>query len=174
MKHLFLILCALTLFALPACEEQSADTQDATTSAQETGTTEATAPATPEIELRGIYSYATTPSQKNGAIFLDIVNTSDIDDKLIGVEISHAAQKVELHETNMEDGNVMKMRQVDAIEIPAQSTVSLEPSGKHIMLMGLQNDLESGKSFFVTLTFEKAGRVASVSKIIAAGSTPEE
>lgn len=54
------------------------------------------------------------------------------------------------------DMGMMSMRPVSSIELPAGKTVKLEPGGYHIMLIGLVNPLEEGKSIEVTLTFENA------------------
>ena len=51
----------------------------------------------------------------------------------------------------------MKMRQVDAVPLPAGQAVTLSPGGYHIMLVDLKAPLVAGQSFPLTLTFEKAG-----------------
>ena len=53
----------------------------------------------------------------------------------------------------------MRMRQVDAIDIPAGGEAKLEPGGFHLMCIGLNAELVEGESVDVTLTFEKAGAV---------------
>jgi len=58
------------------------------------------------------------------------------------------------------EGDVMKMREVEAIELPAGKTVELKPGGLHIMLMGLKAPLKAGSSVPLTLKFEKAGEVS--------------
>ncbi len=65
---------------------------------------------------------------------------------------SPASGKVELH-THVKEGDVMKMRQVDQISIPASGTVELKPGGLHIMLFDLQQDFIEGKSIEVTINF---------------------
>jgi periplasmic copper chaperone A len=54
-------------------------------------------------------------------------------------------------------GGQMAMRQVDGIEVPAGSTVTLGPGGLHIMLLDLAQPLPTGSTFDLTLDFEKAG-----------------
>jgi copper(I)-binding protein len=94
----------------------------------------------------------------NGAAFLTIVNRTAAPDRLLSAA-SDVAQMVELHETLDEDG-VMKMRpRPEGFEIPAGERVALAPGGKHIMLMGLVAPLEAGKTFDLTLNFERAGAV---------------
>jgi hypothetical protein len=75
------------------------------------------------------------------------------------------------------DNDVMKMRMVGAIDLPAGRSVALEPGGFHIMLMGIKKPLEESRSFPVTLTFEKAGNVtvtAVVEAVDATGSSHDE
>ncbi len=58
------------------------------------------------------------------------------------------------------DGNVMKMREVDGIEIKPATRVAMQPGeGYHIMLIGLKKPLKAGDKFPLTLTFEKSGKV---------------
>ena len=57
------------------------------------------------------------------------------------------------------EGDVMRMRQVDAIELPPGATVELKPGGMHLMLMGLKQPLKADDKVPLTLRFEKAGEV---------------
>jgi copper(I)-binding protein len=57
------------------------------------------------------------------------------------------------------EGDVMRMRQVDAIDVPAGQAVELKPGSFHLMLMGLKAPLKAGDRFPLTLKFEKAGEV---------------
>ena len=70
---------------------------------------------------------------------------------LIGAA-SPVAKTVQIHEMKME-GDMMKMRPVAAIEIPANSTVELKPGGYHVMLMGLNKPLAKGDKVPLKLTF---------------------
>jgi copper(I)-binding protein len=65
---------------------------------------------------------------------------------------------VELHSMSM-DGNVMKMRHIDAIDLPAGQTIELKSGGLHLMLMGLKAPLKDGDRLPMTLKFEKAGSI---------------
>jgi copper(I)-binding protein len=78
-------------------------------------------------------------------------------DKLLGAS-SEVAGRVELHTMEME-GDVMRMREVGTIEVPAGKTVELKPGGLHIMFMDLKKPLANGSSFPLTLRFEKAGEM---------------
>jgi copper(I)-binding protein len=63
-----------------------------------------------------------------------------------------AAGMVEIHETSM-NGEMMKMRQVSQIDIPANGSVELKPGSYHVMLMGLKKGLTAGATEILTLTF---------------------
>jgi copper(I)-binding protein len=76
---------------------------------------------------------------------------------------------VELHEMKME-GNVMRKREVSAVELPAGKAVELKPGGLHIMLMGLKAPLKEGDKFPLRLKFEKAGEVTVTVNVEAAGA----
>jgi copper(I)-binding protein len=93
----------------------------------------------------------------NGAIYLEIDNKGTAADRLVAASTT-AAAKAELH-THVMDGNIARMRPVDAIEVTPGSATVLKPGGLHIMLLGLKAPLKEGDTVAVTLTFEKAGKV---------------
>ena len=98
------------------------------------------------------------PSAVNtGAAYFRLTNKGASDDALIGVA-SDVAAKVELHSMTMDD-NIMRMRKEDSLALPAGKSVSVEPGGLHIMLIGLKKPLVEGETFPMHLTFEKAGGV---------------
>ncbi|HYC41355.1 MAG TPA: copper chaperone PCu(A)C [Noviherbaspirillum sp.] len=103
------------------------------------------------------YARATVTNQRSGGAYVTIENKGKNADKLVGAS-SPVAKSVEIHTMTM-DGNVMKMREVGQIEIPASGRVEMKPGdGYHLMLMGLQQPLKAGDSFPMTLVFEKAGK----------------
>ncbi|MNE84880.1 hypothetical protein D3C76_781550 [compost metagenome] len=54
------------------------------------------------------------------------------------------------------NGDVMGMKEVAAVELPAGKPVSLDPSGYHVMLMGLHDQVKEGEQVPLTLTIEDA------------------
>jgi copper(I)-binding protein len=52
------------------------------------------------------------------------------------------------------EGDVMKMRAVTALELPAGKTVALKPGSFHVMLMDLKKPLNAGDMVPLTLTVE--------------------
>jgi copper(I)-binding protein len=67
-------------------------------------------------------------------------------------------------ETTM-GGGMMSMQPVEAIEVPANGSVALEPGGFHIMLLDVKKVLAVGDTIEVTLTFEKAGEVQTTAEV---------
>ena len=93
----------------------------------------------------------------SGAAYVTLSNTGTEADRLIGYT-GEAARMLELHTVIMTDG-VMKMRPVEAIELPVGESVMLKPGGFHMMLMGLNQPLREGETVRFTLQFEQAGEV---------------
>jgi periplasmic copper chaperone A len=108
------------------------------------------------IDIGHPWARPTAAGQVAGGGYLKLTNAGAAD-RLVSVS-SEVATSVELHTMRM-DGNVMRMRQVDGIDLPASQTVELKPGGFHIMFMGLKAPLKEGSSFPAKLTFEKAGEV---------------
>ncbi|OVZ60729.1 hypothetical protein CDO44_08375 [Pigmentiphaga sp. NML080357] len=119
------------------------------------------------IQIGHPWARATVAGQPSGGGFLKLTNTG-ADDKLVAVRADISAT-AELHTMQM-DGDVMRMRQVDGIALPAGRTVELKPGGYHIMFMRLKAPLKEGSSFPATLIFEKAGEVKVDFKVQAAGA----
>lgn len=114
--------------------------------------------STGPVQIRHAYARATVPNQPTGAAYVTFENTGKSADRLVSLS-SPVARQVEMHTMTM-DGNMMKMRQVEAIELKPAGSVTMKPGdGYHLMLTGLKKPLKTGESFPMTLRFEKAGRV---------------
>ena len=105
----------------------------------------------------------TAPGQPSGGAFVKLSNTGTAADRLVGGS-TPVADHVELHSMSM-DGNVMKMREVSAIDVPPGQTVELKPGAWHMMLIGLKVPLKAGDKVPMTLKFAKAGEVKVELKI---------
>ena len=115
-----------------------------------------------EIDIGHPCARPTREGQLVAAGYLKLTNKGAAD-RLLSAR-SPAADAAEIHSMTM-DGNVMKMRQVDAIELPTGQTVELKPGGYHLMLMGLKVPLKAGDQIPLTLKFEKAGEVVVTVKV---------
>jgi copper(I)-binding protein len=100
---------------------------------------------------------ATTPLARATGGFLTITNMGNTPDRLIGVASDFAARS-EVHLTANDNG-VMRMREVDGIEIAPGATVELKPGSYHVMFMGIDGPLSAGETRDATLVFERAGEI---------------
>jgi periplasmic copper chaperone A len=126
---------------------------------------------TGQLEVDKAWARATPGKSAIGVAYVTI--QSPTADKLVAVS-SPVAKKAELHTMSM-SGMVMKMRPIASIDIPAGQAVTLQPGGLHIMLVGLAKPLQTGQSFPLILTFDKAGSRTvnvTVQKIGATEPTP--
>jgi copper(I)-binding protein len=113
------------------------------------------------------WSRAANPGGQ-GAGYLVIANRGTAADRLVSAS-SPASGRMELH-THVRDGDVMRMREVPAIDIPPGQTVTLQPGGLHLMFIGLTQALRQGEAVPVTLRFERAGEVRIDFAVQAAGA----
>lgn len=108
-----------------------------------------------KVRIENPQAAETPPGVKTGVVYLDIVNGGDAD-RLLGAKAEDVADHVELHATLME-GDMMRMRKVETIDLAGGATTSLKTGGLHIMLIDLKQPLRADQSFPLTLRFEKAG-----------------
>ena len=113
--------------------------------------------STSAIKIENAYTRATMPGQQVAGGFMKIENKGNSVDQLLSAS-SPASDEVQLHEMAME-GNVMKMRQVKDISVPAGGSVELKPGGLHLMFMSIKAPFSAGDTVPVKLKFAKAGDV---------------
>ncbi len=114
----------------------------------------------------------TVAQQKATGLFVQL--TSAQGGKLVAGS-SAVAERVEIHEMTMV-GDVMKMRQIDALPLPAGKAVALKPGGYHVMLMDLKQPLTAGTVVPVSLVIEgadgKRGTLSLQAPVRALGAAP--
>jgi copper(I)-binding protein len=124
------------------------------------------------ITVANAWVRGTVAAQTATAAFMEI--TSKDAAVLTGVS-SPAAASAEVHEMHM-DGNVMKMRALDKLELPAGKTVKLGPGGYHLMLLGLKRPLQPGTTIPLSLDIEtkdgKRSTLAIKAEVRAPGAAP--
>jgi periplasmic copper chaperone A len=110
------------------------------------------------LKISSPWARATPKGASVGGGYMTITNTGTTADHLVGGS-TDIARGFEVHEMKME-GGVMKMRPVaGGIEIKPEQTITLDPSGYHVMFVGLKDQLKQGDHFKATLQFDKAGKV---------------
>jgi copper(I)-binding protein len=91
------------------------------------------------------------PGSKTTGAFMTIKNAGDKDTQVVSAA-STVAKVTELH-NHINDGGVMRMRQVKEIALPAKGEAQLKPGGYHVMLIDLQQALKEGDHVVITLGF---------------------
>ncbi len=104
------------------------------------------------VNVEGAYVRHMPPTQSVTGAFMTFRNTTDADREIVSAE-SDVAERVELH-THLHDNGVMKMRQVEKIEVPARGETVLAPGGFHVMLIGLKQPLELGQMVDIKFNFD--------------------
>lgn len=100
---------------------------------------------------------ATVPNQKASGAFMQVRASQAA--RLVGIS-TPVAGRAELHEMAMEN-NTMRMRQVDAIDLPAGKAVNLASGGYHVMLFDLKRQLKEGERVPLTLVVQDATKKSS-------------
>lgn len=109
-----------------------------------------------QLKIENPYARATAPGQKVAGGFMKI-ESKGAADQLIAAS-SPVAGVMQLHTMAM-DGNVMIMREVKGIDVPANGSVELKPGGLHLMFMDIKTPLKAGETVPVKLKFQKSGEV---------------
>lgn len=122
----------------------------------------------PMVEVTDAWARATPDGATTAVLYMTLVNKGVADDRLVSVS-TPVAGMAQLHMTTSENG-VMGMRSVAALDVKPGTPTVLKPGGYHVMLMDLKGPLVAGKSFAVSLTFEKAGRIEATAVVEKAGA----
>lgn len=103
-----------------------------------------------QVNVSGAWARATVQGQTGTGAFMTLVSKEG--GRLIGAA-SPVAGVVELHEMAMES-NVMRMRAINALDLPAGREVQLKPGGYHVMLLDLKRPLKAGERVQIELQLE--------------------
>jgi copper(I)-binding protein len=132
-------------------------------------------PVMAQVTVKDPWVRATVSAQKATGAFMQITSAQDA--RLVEAS-SPVAGVVEVHEMVMEK-DVMKMRAVKGLDLPAGKTVELKPGGYHVMLMDLKQQMKEGDTVPVTLVVEGKDKKRSTIEVkapvkpLTAASKPE-
>jgi copper(I)-binding protein len=120
-------------------------------------------PVMAQVTVKDPWVRATVSAQKATGAFMQITSAQDA--RLVEAR-SPVAGVVEVHEMVMEK-DVMKMRAVKGLDLPAGKTVELKPGGYHVMLMDLKEQMKEGATVPVTLVIEGKDKKRSTIEVKA-------
>lgn len=121
------------------------------------------------VSINNAWVRPTVPGQSVAGAYLDI--TARQPARLVAAR-SPISPDVQIHWMQM-DGDVMRMREVSAIDLPKDKTVNLKPGGYHLMLMQLKKPILAGDTVPLTLVIEVQRKRHTV-KVNAMAQTPAE
>ncbi len=110
-----------------------------------------------DVAVKDAWVRTTVPGQKGTGAFMSLTAKSDL--RLVGAS-SAVAGIAEVHEMKM-NGDVMQMRAVAGVDLPAGKTVALRAGGFHVMLLDLKTALPKNATVPLTLLFKDAKGVES-------------
>jgi hypothetical protein len=110
----------------------------------------AAAPAWAQVTVSQPWVRGTVQGQKASGAFMQLKSAEGA--TLVGAQ-SPVAGVVEIHEMRMES-NVMRMRAIPKLDLPAGQAVELKPGGYHVMLMDLKQPLKKGDTVPITLRIQ--------------------
>ena len=112
------------------------------------------------LTIEGPWSMELPPNAPTVAVYFVVHNTGKTADKLVSVD-SPVAGLAQLHE-HVHANGLMKMQQVQSVEIAAGSDAVFAPMGYHVMLLDLKDKsrLVDGQAFTLNLHFEHAGDIS--------------
>ena len=111
-----------------------------------------------QVQVDRAWARATAPGAPVAGGYMTIRNKGSAPDRLVGAS-SSAAAKVELH-VHLKEGEIVRMRQVPAYDVPANGSFELKPGGAHLMFIQIARPFKEGEKIPVRLKFEKAGEVS--------------
>jgi copper(I)-binding protein len=111
------------------------------------------------IQIDHPYALPTPDAARTAALYFRALrNLGEQPDRLVAAS-TPLAQSVEFHSSRLDTHNVMRMRQIEAIELAPRGELHVRHGGTlHLMLIGLKAPLKDGERFPLRLRFEKAGQ----------------
>lgn len=124
-----------------------------------------------ELQVRAVWARPTLGNQTVGAAYMTITNESNISRTLVAAS-APVAGRIELHTHEHGEDGMMRMRQLEQLEIPAGKRVRFAPGGHHLMLFDLTAPLKTGEHFSVTLTWGDGSNSEHQAQVRSIDGTP--
>lgn len=120
--------------------------------------------AADHVSVQDPYVRLAPPNAPATGAFMVIKNNGDKDVKVLKAD-NPLSKVTELH-THLNEGGVMKMRPVPAIDIKAKGEVALKPGGLHVMMIDLKAPMKEGDVVPITLTFDDGSSKQVDAKVV--------
>ncbi len=104
------------------------------------------------VAAKNAWARPTPPNATSAAVYVELQNTSGVDDRLIALS-SPVAEAAEVHQSR-EAAGVASMAQLPFLLLPAKAVTKLTSGATHIMLVGLKRRLAASETFQIDLAFD--------------------
>lgn len=128
------------------------------------------AAAADNVTVQDPYVRLAPPNAPATGAFMVIKNNGDKDVKVTKAD-NPVSRVTELH-NHINEGGVMKMRPVQAIDIKSKGEAVLQPGGLHVMLIDLKAPMKEGDVVPITLNFDDGSSKKVDAKVIKPTATP--
>jgi copper(I)-binding protein len=119
--------------------------------------------ASDRLQVSDAWIPPTVAGQTVGGAYMRLRSAQDA--TLVGID-TDAAATVEIHQMSTEN-DIMRMRRIDRLELPAGQTVELAPGARHLMLVDLRRPLKAGEQVTLTLTLRLASGQSVQERVVA-------
>jgi periplasmic copper chaperone A len=126
--------------------------------------------AADQVTVQDPYVRLAPPNAPATAAFMVIRNAGDKDVKVVKAD-NPVSKVTELH-THLNEGGVMKMRPVPAIDVKAKGEAVLKPGGLHVMMIDLKAPMKEGDTVPLTLTFDDGSTKKVDAKVVKPTAAP--
>lgn len=107
------------------------------------------------ITIQDAWTRATPGNARTAAVYFTAINRGSESDHITSAS-SPASDRAEMH-TTIHDGDIMRMRRVISVDVPAGGRAEFKPNSFHVMLTGLKEPLKAGDKVPLTLHFDRIG-----------------
>lgn len=126
--------------------------------------------AADNVSVQDPYVRLAPPNAPATGAFMVIKNNGDKDVKILKAD-NPVSRVTELH-THLNEGGVMKMRPVPAIDIKSKAEAVLKPGGMHVMLIDLKAPMKEGDVVPITLNFDDGSSKVVDAKVVKPTAAP--
>lgn len=126
--------------------------------------------AADNVSVQDPYVRLAPPNAPATGAFMVIRNNGDKDVKVVKAD-NPVSKVTELH-THVNEGGVMKMRPVPAIEIKAKGEAVLKPGSLHVMMIDLKSPMKEGDTVPITLTFDDGSSTRVDARVVRTTAAP--
>ncbi|MDP3441202.1 MAG: copper chaperone PCu(A)C [Azonexus sp.] len=122
------------------------------------------AAAADQVSVEKPYVRLAPPNAPATGAFMVIKNNGEKDIKVMKAD-NPVSRVTELH-THLNEGGVMKMRPVSAIDVKAKGEAILQPGGLHVMMIDIKAPMKEGDVVPITLTFDDGSSKQIDAKVV--------